>query len=397
MLFNNNNQKPRKRSYYPFSKEYPSKTGNTYEIGESRTKRLREERDRKLFLVSLIFVFVIAFIVTSVAISISRRPIEDNNVGEAAVYETDIKAYYMPENALGGGIAYTLFKDELAKTDCNAVVINFKTADGMLHYLSKNETASELGATESASENSNGIISQLKGEGYKIIARIYCFEDTLAASNIKEAAVTLEDGKTVWLDASAQRDGNPWLNPYSQTAREYLLGLVEESVEVGADVIVLCSVCFPDSDRLDSAVFSGEKESGESRNAVLHSFVSEAAERAGEIPLAISLSCEDALNGNDTLYEGSMLDSEALFDVVDFRVSLIDSQVTIDGNTYKKDEVNEGFYIGKAVPVLKSKLDDNFSTKLMLPVVTKKEYIETLEKLGINNYIFISESDLSEF
>ena len=160
---------------------------------------------------------------------------------------------------------------------------------------------------------------------------------------------------------------------------------------------MLCSANFPDSDRLDSAVFIGEKDSGESRNAVLHSFVSEAAERLGDVPLAYSLTCENALVGNDRMYEGSMLDSEALFCAVDFRVSKIGAQVTVGDRSYKKDEINEGFYIGKAVPILKARLDDNFSTKAMLPIITNREYIETLEKLGINNYIFINQDDLAEF
>ena len=397
MLFQNNNKKPRKKSYYPFSKEYPSKTGNTYEIGESRTRRLREEKNKKIFIALMVFVFFFAFVVTSVAIAISRRPIEDNNVGRAAVYDGELKAYYMPENALGGGIAYTFFKDELAKSKCNAVVINFKTADGYLYYNSKLETAAEIGATEFAHEEANGLISQLKSEGYKIIARVYCFEDTLAASKLKNAAVTLEDKKTVWLDASAQRDGNPWLNPYSDVAQNYIISIIEESIDVGADVVMLCSANFPDSDRLDSAVFIGEKDSGESRNAVLHSFVDDAAERCGNVPLAFMLTCDSALNGNDTLYEGSMFDSGALFDAVDFRVSEIGSQVKIEDKTFKKDEINEGFYIGRAVPILKDKLENNYSTKAMLPIVTDDEHIEMLEKLGINNYIFISKDDLSEF
>ncbi|MBQ5995203.1 MAG: hypothetical protein IJL63_05055 [Clostridia bacterium] len=397
MLFRNNNLKPRKKSYYVFSKDYPSKTGNTYEIGESRTKRLREEKNRRIFLACLVPVFVIAFIATSVAIAISRRPIEENNIGQAAVYDGQLKAYYMPENALDGGIAYTFFKDELAKSRCNAVVINFKTADGRLHYNSRLDITAETGAAESAYNSANEVISQLKAEGYKIIARVYCFEDTLAASKMKNAAITLEDEKTVWLDASAQRDGNPWLNPYSETAREYLFSILSECKDVGADIIMLCSANFPDSDRLDSAVFIGEKDSGESRNAVLHSFVSEAAERLGDVPLAYSLTCENALVGNDRMYEGSMLDSEALFCAVDFRVSKIGAQVTVGDRSYKKDEINEGFYIGKAVPILKARLDDNFSTKAMLPIITNREYIETLEKLGINNYIFINQDDLAEF
>lgn len=390
MLFQNNNSKPRKRSYYPFSKNYPSKSGNIYAIGESRTKSIREKRNRVIFYCSLVVLFAVVFVALSVAISLSRRPLTDVDSGRASEYDGKLKAFCMPEDALSGGISYSLFKTQLINGKANAVVIDFKSADGSLTYKTGVEKARQIGADSAASENAIKVISQLKNDGYRIIARIYCFEDTLAASMMLPAAVTEQDG-SVWLDKSAQDDGNPWLNPYSDEAREYLLNIIAESVNLGADMVLLCSVSFPDSERIDRAVFRGEAESIESRNSVLHSFVADAATVCGNTPVAVYLDADSALNGNNTLYGGGMFDSDALFDAVDMRPETLRSGAQVDGESIAADDTNENTIIQKYIPALKNKLDDNYTTKSLIPVIDDEIYIATLENMGIENYIVVKE------
>ena len=388
MLFENDNKKHRKRSYYPFSKNYPSKSGNIYAIGESRTRSIKEKRNRVIFYCSLVVLFAVVFVVTSVALSLSRKPLTDVDATKASEYDGKLKAYYMPDDALGGGIAFSLFKTQLINAKANAVLIEFKGPDGRLNYKSGLQSVAEIGADSTAYDAANSVIKQLKDDGYKIIARINCFDDTLAASMLVSAAVSEADG-SMWLDKSAQDDGNPWLNPYSKQAQDYLLSIIGESVSLGADVVLLDSVSFPKSDRGDRAVFGGEQESLESRNAVLHSFVKKAAEACGEVPVAVYLTADGALNGNQMLYEGSMFDSEALFNAVDLRTDAVDGIITIDERSIEKKDINENTLIQLSVPILTQKLDDNFTTKGIIPIVDDEIYIATLENMGIENYIII--------
>ena len=388
MLFENNS-KPRKKSYYPFSKNYPTKSGNSYDIGESRARHKREERNKVIFYISLIVLFVLVFIASSVAITLSRRSITDVNAGKASEYTGKLKAYHMPDEALSGGIAYSLFKTELSNAKANAVMIDFKTADGLLNFNCSYETAVSIGATASAYENANEIITALKNDGYKIIANIYCFEDSLAASMLSGAEVTQAGTGAVWLDNTAQKDGNPRLNPYSQTACDYLLNVIAKSVECGADVVLLSSVSFPDSPTAADAYFEGEEGSVQSRNAVLHEFVSNAAAVCGNVPVAVYLSADSALNGNGTLYSGGMFDSDALFNAVDFRSAAIKESITIGGESFSKEDINENACISKAVPLLKEKLEENYTTKDIIPVIDDEIYLPTLENLQVENYIII--------
>ncbi len=390
MLFGNDTSKRRKRSYYPFSKNYPSKSGNIYAIGESRTRIIKEKRNRVIFYCLLVVLFAVVFVVLSVALSLSRKPLTDADASKASGFEGKIKAYYMPEDALGGGIAFSLFRTQLINAKANAVVITFKNSEGNLLYKSSFDTATQIGAYKSAYDSANSVISRLKADGYKIIARISCFEDTLAPSMLVSAAVSEADG-SVWLDRSAQDNGNPWLNPYSQTAREYLLGIIAESVSLGADAVLLDSVCFPDSDRLDAAVFKGEEASIESRNSVLHSFVKNAAEICGEVPVIVGLDADSALNGSQKLYDGGMFDSDAKYNAVDLRFESVKGTVVIGERIVEKQELNENTLIQLSIPILNEKLEDNYSTKGIIAVVDDEIYIATLENMGVENYIIIKQ------
>ncbi len=391
MQFQNKNVKPRKRSYYRFSKNYPSKSGNIYAIGESRTRRKKEKRNRTIFYASLVLVFAAVFLIVSVARNLSHRPIDGSAQILADSYDGQLKALEMPDEALGGGIAYELFRTQLKTDKANAVVVELKRADGKLNYNSSVQTALDIGACTDAYENATQTVEQLKADGYKIIASVYCFEDPLAASMLKGSAVTTQDGATVWLDDSAQNDGNPWLNPYSQTAQDYLYGIISECAAMGADTVMLNGVSFPSGELYDTAFFPGEAESVESRNSVLHTFVSKAAELCGDTQIAVCTDIDSALNGNEQLYSGSIFDSGALFNAVDFtRFEPTDAFSVGNASSPGMDKTA---LISATIPILQQKTDENYTTKGLLPIIDDEAYISILENSGINNYILIQKTD----
>jgi len=284
MAFDNRDIKPRKKSYYPFSKNYPGRrSGTSYAIGESRTRKKKEKRKKIVFSVFLVLFFVLIFVVATVSINLSKKPYEHELTGVPAEYDGKLRALYMPDDVLDGGIAFDLFKTELTETKANAVVIDFKTKDGYLNYVSSVGTANDIGASSKAYQNTIATIDRLKSAGYKIIARIYCYEGSVAASHLGAAAAVTNSDGTLWLDNSAQHDGEPWLNPYSPVAGTYLLSIVSEVSSLGVDAVILDSVEFPESIYLDKAVFSGEEKSIESRNAVLHSFIEKVKSVLGEV------------------------------------------------------------------------------------------------------------------
>ena len=109
----------------------------------------------------------------------------------------------------------------------------------------------------------------------------------------------------------------------------------------------------------------------------------------GNVPVAVYLSADSALNGNGTLYSGGMFDSDALFNAVDFRSAAIKESITIGGESFSKEDINENACISKAVPLLKEKLEENYTTKDIIPVIDDEIYLPTLENLQVENYIII--------
>lgn len=393
MLFYNNDKKPRKRSFYSFSKNYPGIRGYSYDIGESRARRKKEKRNRILFAVGLVVLFAVVFITSSVFIKLSKRPLDNNSAMAAQEYDGKLRALYMPEDALTGGIAFDLFETKLSQQKANAVVVDFKKKNGDINFVIEDRTANDIGACLNAYSGAADTVKKLRNDGYKIIVRIYCYEDVKAASMLQGAAVTENDGTTVWLDDSAQNDGNPWLNPYSSMAQDYLLGIIAQGVNIGADAVMLSSVTFPESNRVDKAYFAGEAQSVESRNSVIHSFVEKAAEICGDVPVMVYMNADNALNGSVSLFGGGMFDSGALFNAVDFRQETLSDGFPLGDSVYTKDAVSENALIQTAVPTLNLKLEENFTTKAIVPIIDDNAYVSTLENLGINNYILIEKEN----
>ena len=390
MFFNSKPNKPRKRSYYPFSKNYPGKTGDSYDIGESRTRRKRDERNNIIFYVSLILIFTASFIIFSVAIKLSKRPIGVSSEINASKFDGAYKCVCLPDDALDGGIAYELFKTELAGSDVNSVVVDFKNIDGCINFPCENENAEKAGAVQDMPSDSEEIINDLKKHNYKIIARIHCFEDRRAAALIPGAGVREKDSGTIWLDDSAQNDGNPWLNPYSSAAVNYILDIIKDSVDFGADMILLDSVCFPSGPKIKSAVFT-EDESANPKNEVLLNFIKRASDVCGEIPLSVYMPCDKALNGSKALYDGSIINSSAKYNVIDFTSGAISGDFEYNGAVYTKENFSENLLIQAAVPALTDKNSTAYPDKPVIPVIDDEIYVSALENLGIDNYIIIKQ------
>lgn len=392
MFQTNKTVKPRKKSYYPFSKNYPGRrTGTKYAIGESRARRKKERNNTILYAVSLALAFFVVFSVASVVFMLSKRPLRDNTAtadGAAAQWQ----AVYMNGDELGGGIAFDLFQSTLSAQSANAVLVDFKDASGQLCTAVDGSTAAEIGAAAAPVTTAADTVARLKAGGYKIILRVYCFQDPVAAANLPGAAVTEADGVTVWLDDSARNGGNPWLNPYSETARTYLLQVINEAVAFGADMILLDGVSFPESRYIDRAYFPGEAESIFSRNAILHDFIEQAAAAAGDVPLAVNMPLSAALSGSASLYGGGIFDSAAEYSAVDMRSSAL-AQGTAIGDVIYTEGMEAQQYVPSSCALLQDRLAENYQTKVLFAVADTPEQVSAAQNAGILNYILFPQKD----
>lgn len=166
---------------------------------------------------------------------------------------------------------------------------------------------------------------------------------------------------------------------------------MSEISSLGVDAVILDSVEFPESIYLDKAVFSGEEKSIESRNAVLHSFIEKVKNVLGDKPLCVMLSAADALGGNTARYDGSLFDSAADFVAVDFRKSSQRDGFAYGEKTYSAETTDEKSLVTDCIPLLSSKLDENYQTGGFIPVIDDSSIISELDSRNVNNYVLFGE------
>ena len=84
------------------------------------------------------------------------------------------------------------------------------------------------------------IAAILREEKLIPVAQLAAFKDPISPRTDPSMAIHY-NGSALWLDA--QKNGNPWLNPYSTAAVEYVGDLVEEVQQLGFEQVVLTNAC----------------------------------------------------------------------------------------------------------------------------------------------------------
>lgn len=119
-------------------------------------------------------------------------------------------------------------------------LVTLKDANGVIHYASG--AAAAAGSVTAAPVNPARIAAIFREEGIIPAAQLAAFKDPVSPRTDPSMAIHY-NGDALWLDA--QKNGNPWLNPYSEAAVEYVGDLVEELHGMGFEQVVLTNVQFP--------------------------------------------------------------------------------------------------------------------------------------------------------
>ena len=119
-------------------------------------------------------------------------------------------------------------------------VVTFKDADGNVYYAS-GVAAAANGIVADPLDAAN-IAAIFREEGVIPVAQIAAFKDPVSPRTDRTMAIHY-NGDALWLDA--QKNGNPWLNPYSAAAVQYVGDLVDELRGMGFEQVVLTNVQFP--------------------------------------------------------------------------------------------------------------------------------------------------------
>lgn len=373
---------PRVRnSYYTFSREYPA--GN---IPLQRRMHLRfKSKHTKKWLYALLAVVVIglSFFATRLMLDISHKaPSEDSSsvqtLPEASVLESEgFRALYMPYERLGDTFYIRSFIQKIEKKNCNAVVIDFKTESGKLCYSSLNPHAINGRCAIFDNNTVREALSIFRKEGITVAARIYCFLDNTIPRQSPSLAVKYMNTDVNWIDAAMGGEGKTWLNPCSKAARQYLIEIIKELNSFNINGFILEKCQYPEGESLENATFPDEKNF-KNKNEAITSFISGVkAVLDKDDFLIVTKSATNALEGNDSIYSGSI--NKAPFDAVAAYTLERPEDIIID----KKTDYFDIF-------TLFSSIEQNHEGKTFVPVIDfseySRKYLRTVKK-SYNSFI----------
>jgi len=192
------------------------------------------------------------------------------SVSEEPTQEPAEKLYtvFVPASALADPARVEEYVQLVQNTRINALVLEMKTADGLLSYHSGLAQAQTAGAQAGGTDAVESAIERFRQENIPLIAQVSCFQDNLMPRKNKETAMVTAN-QVLWLDT----DYTSWLNPYSASATDYLAGVVSELHALGFGEVLLTGLSFPDNGRLSLIDYGAQDEGGAGRYTAIGSFV----------------------------------------------------------------------------------------------------------------------------
>ncbi len=376
-----------KKSYYTFSKEYP--TGNI-PIKRRKNKRVKS-RILKFSLYACLFLLIcsIAFLTVNTGLDISYKAPDTTQSEEPEEAQKDsllvsdgVRALYMPAENLGNADYIKEAIKEIRKKNGNSVLVEFKTKEGKLNYSSMQEYALIGKCSVFDNDTVRKAIQLFEGSGITVIARVYCFEDSIVAASSENLAIKYMDTDINWLDGTTEAGGNPWLNPCLKKNHSYITGILSELYNLGVRGFILESCQFPDEKNAAGATYKGE-DNYNGRNDALRSFIKKARKALpADAFILLGLSATDAAEGNQDIFHGPITNTSA--DGIAALLSERKPEYTID----KKTDFASVFS-------LYAQISSGNKEKAFIPIIDEAEYsrsfISAMNKAGYNNFIIYSE------
>ena len=209
-------------------------------------------------------------------VSLEVRPQEDQSDGDQSAQEPgadetkSLRAVELPLSAVQDGTALS----QLEQAGADALILEMKDSQGSLAWQSGESLAARV---TSGDEAVNAALEEWNRGDVYTIARVCAFRDNTLPYQDNSVALKATYGN--WRDEKKLR----WLNPDSETAREYIIGLCRELAQLGFDEIMLDQCWFPTQGQVGKIVRSGSYADGRFTETVenLFSQISQAVEPYG--------------------------------------------------------------------------------------------------------------------
>ena len=209
-------------------------------------------------------------------VSLEVRPQGDQSGGDQSNQEPgadaaqSLRAAELPLSAVEDGTALS----QLEQAGADALILEMKDSQGDLAWQS-GESLAALVTT--GGEAVNAALEEWNRGDVYTIARVCAFRDNTLP--YQDNRVALKAGYGNWRDEEKLR----WLDPDSETARAYIVGLCRELAQLGFDEIMLDQCWFPTQGQVGQIVQNGSYADGRFAESVedLFAQLSQAVEPYG--------------------------------------------------------------------------------------------------------------------
>lgn len=209
-------------------------------------------------------------------VSLEVRPQGDQSGGDQSAQEPgadaakSLRAAELPLSAVQEGTALS----QLEQAGADALILEMKDSQGSLAWQSGESLAAMV---TTGSEAVNAALEEWNRGDVYTIARVCAFRDNTLP--YQDNRVALKAGYGNWRDEEKLR----WLDPDSESARAYIVGLCRELAQLGFDEIMLDQCWFPTRGQVGQIVQNGSYADGRFAETVEELFgqISQAVEPYG--------------------------------------------------------------------------------------------------------------------
>lgn len=177
----------------------------------------------------------------------------------------------------------TTFLSALSKAKVkgyDSVMVGLKLRDGTVTYPINYRPELDSSYTASSAVDLKETADLISAAGMTPVASIHTFRDPTYPLSDKTAAIKYMDEGFYWVDDAPSKGGQPWLDPFSQVAQDYVTKLVDDAIDAGFKEIVLESVQFPEGYALDKIGYGQNAEVD--KNLFLKNYIEDMKTHASE-------------------------------------------------------------------------------------------------------------------
>ena len=170
--------------------------------------------------------------------ALTETPVDPVLVTGESIYEADFTGETI-EEALDASEVYGIMVDyETLSSGVGLSSIEFTESGYNTLVLEMRVSGSEILKTAPVLQ----LMDRAKASGLKLIAKMSCLDDSeYALANLTHALPIA--GGALWIGEG----GSYWLDPSNESVQDYLLGMIEELIDMGFDEILLDTFYFPES------------------------------------------------------------------------------------------------------------------------------------------------------